>query len=84
MIMVGGIYDSGTQMIGRLQGLRFKIAQQQLEKDIHRIVTNGVYTMKYADLDGANESTVLIDKADFAGSPLALFSFGAGTPRQPC
>ncbi|MBK7407906.1 MAG: T9SS type A sorting domain-containing protein [Saprospirales bacterium] len=35
----------------------------------------GVYYWRYADLDGANETNMTIDKADFAGSPLVYFSF---------
>ena len=36
---------------------------------------NGVYSMKYADLDGAGETTVSIDKADYGSSKFAYFSF---------
>jgi hypothetical protein len=37
----------------------------------------GVYTFRYAHLDGSNEAEVTIDGADF-DSPLALFSFDSG------
>ena len=74
-----GAYNSGTQMIAGSRVYALKLRNNSWKKIFIESLANGVYTMKYADLDGANEATVLIDKADFAGSPLALFSFGAGT-----
>lgn len=38
----------------------------------------GVYTVKYAGLDGSNENTVTFDKADFAASDLAFLSLTTG------
>ena len=38
----------------------------------------GVYTFKYANLDGSGEQTVTITPAEMGGSPLALFSFDTG------
>jgi hypothetical protein len=36
---------------------------------------SGVFTFRYADLDGANEKTKTISKADHAGKTLAYYSF---------
>ena len=42
-------------------------------------LTNGTYYFTYADLDGANENSVAIEKAAFGGSDMALFSFTTET-----
>ncbi|HEX5111479.1 MAG TPA: T9SS type A sorting domain-containing protein, partial [Saprospiraceae bacterium] len=39
---------------------------------------NGVYTFRYANIDGSNETSKTIDKADHAGQTLAYFSFTTG------
>ena len=39
---------------------------------------SGVYTLKYADLDGGNEQSVTIAKADYPDNKLILFSFLEG------
>jgi hypothetical protein len=41
-------------------------------------LVNGVYTFKYANLDGTNTVTQTANKADFAGKTMAYFSFTTG------
>ena len=41
-------------------------------------LSGGVYTFKFADLDGANEVTRSVAKSDHAGSTMAYFSFTTG------
>lgn len=73
-----GFTGSGdTTVIG------YRIFALQLRDDTWKKIkieslVDGVYTMRYADLDGANEQIVTVDKADFAGSPLAYYSFSTG------
>ncbi|MCB0564114.1 MAG: T9SS type A sorting domain-containing protein [Phaeodactylibacter sp.] len=74
-----GTYDSGNQMITGSKVYALKLRNNSWKKIFIESLANGVYTVKHAGLDGANEATVLINQADFAGSPLALFSFGTGT-----
>ena len=38
----------------------------------------GSYNLKYANLDGSDEQTVSISKANFPEAPIALFSFASG------
>ena len=71
-----GAYNSGTQMIAGSKVYALKLRNNSWKKIFIESLANGVYTVKYADLDGANEATVTINKADFSASPLALFSFG--------
>ncbi|MEI6411027.1 MAG: HmuY family protein, partial [Bacteroidota bacterium] len=41
-------------------------------------LAGGVYTFKYANLDGTNTVTKTVNKADFAGKTMAYFSFATG------
>lgn len=41
-------------------------------------LANGIYTLRYANLDGSGETTATINKAQSGGSPLAFFSFVSG------
>jgi len=74
-----GFYDSGENEVIGIRVFALKLRDGSWKKIKVESLTGGVYTMRYADLDGANESLVAIDKADYSGSPLAYFSFGTGT-----
>jgi len=52
-----------------------KLRDESYRKFIIESMINGVYTLKYAALDGSNEQTVLIDKAEYENHHLILFSF---------
>lgn len=55
-----------------------KLRDDSYRKIMISSLSDGVYEMKYAALDGTNENTVTIDKADYGDSPLALYSFTTG------
>ena len=74
-----GTYNPGTQAIEGNRVYALKLRNGSWKKIFIESLSNGVYTVKYAGLDGANEATATISKADFAGSPLALFSFNTET-----
>ncbi len=74
-----GFYDSGDNSVVGIRVFALKLRNGNWKKIKVESMIGGVYTMKYADLNGNNETTVAIDKADFAGSPMAYFSFETGT-----
>lgn len=74
-----GFYDSGDNSVIGIRVFALQLRDDTWIKFKVESLIDGVYTMRYADLDGANETVVTLDKADFAGSPLALFSFDTGT-----
>ncbi|MCB9267019.1 MAG: T9SS type A sorting domain-containing protein [Lewinellaceae bacterium] len=69
-----GTYDAGTQTIQGSQIFALKLRSGAWKKVFIESLANDIYTFKYADLNGANEKTFTINKADFAGSPFAYFS----------
>lgn len=73
-----GVYNEATDVIEGNRVFAFKLRNEEWLKVQVVSLGNGVYTVKYAELDGSNEQTVSIDKADFGDSPLALFSFETG------
>ncbi len=48
------------------------------KKFIIESFAQGAYSLKYANLDGTDEQSVGIRKADFPDAPIALFSFSTG------
>ena len=56
----------------------FKLRNDSWKKIKIDSLAMGIYTMKYADLDGSNEITTTINTSDFSGSPFAYFSFSTG------
>lgn len=73
-----GTYDFGTNVvngsrifiIAGVDGVKRKIEVQTLD--------NGIYTFRHALLDGTEETTVSIDKSDYAGKTFAYYSFTNG------
>lgn len=66
-----------NQVLGtRLYGI--KLRDGSFKKLEIQSLAGGVYTFRYADLDGSGEQTQTIDKAAHAGSTLAYFSFASG------
>lgn len=72
-----GIYNPGNHVVEGLWVYAIKLRDDSWKKIKIESLSNGVYTMKYADLDGANEQTVTINQADY-DSPMAYFSFETG------
>ena len=73
-----GLYDSGSGVIEGNRVFALQLRDGAWKKLQILALIDGVYTLKYADLDGANEVTGDIDKADYADTPLVLFSFTTG------
>ena len=57
-----GVLNSGTQVIEGTKVYALKLWDDTWRKIKIESLDNGVYTMKYANLDGSNETTVAIDK----------------------
>lgn len=74
-----GTYNPANQAIEGDRVFALQLRNDSWKKIFIESMASGLYTLKYADLDGANEGTITIDKADFAGSPLVLYSFTTGT-----
>lgn len=73
-----GIYDPGT---GKIEGttvyvLKFRNGTYKKLQIVS--LDQNVYTLKHADLDGANETTLTIDKADYADGKFAFLSLSTG------
>ena len=73
-----GIFNLDSQVVEGTRVYALKLRDDTWRKIKIESLDNGVYTMKYANLDGSNETVVTIDKANFGDSPLALFSFDSG------
>jgi len=73
-----GIYNPVTQEIN---GIYVYVIERRdgsyLKFQIQSLI-NGVYTFRYANMDGSSEVTKTISKADHAGKILAYFSFDTG------
>ncbi|MEZ4959496.1 MAG: HmuY family protein [Saprospiraceae bacterium] len=73
-----GTLDAGTGNIqgNTVFGLRFKDGTYK-KLQIASLV-QGVYTLKHADLDGSNETTLTVDKANFPDADFAYLSLASG------
>jgi len=69
-----GLYNPGTQSIEGDIIYVVKLRNGEFRKLQVLSLANGVYTFKYARLNGANEVTATIDKADFPGKTLAYYN----------
>jgi hypothetical protein len=78
-----GTLDAGTGVIAgdEVFALRFKDGSYKKIQIVS--LAQGVYTVKYADLDGSNENTVTIDKADFSDTDFAFLSLASGQTLPP-
>ena len=73
-----GVYNQATQEINGLYVYAIKLRDGSYLKFQIQSLINGVYTFRYAHLDGSGEVTKTISKADHAGKMLAYFSFASG------
>lgn len=69
-----GAYNSSTGVVEGIWVYAIKLRDESWKKIKIESLENGIYTMKYADLDGANEVITTINKGDY-DSPMAFFSF---------
>ncbi|MEM1217313.1 MAG: HmuY family protein, partial [Bacteroidota bacterium] len=73
-----GTYDGGSMTVIGEQVFVIKLRSGAYKKFMIESLAITTYNVKYADLDGGNETTVTIDKNVQAGA-LALFSFDQGS-----
>lgn len=73
-----GLYNSNNHAIEGNRVFVIKLRDDSYRKFMIQSLISGVYTLKYANLDGSDEQTVSIDKANYDGKPLILFSFLGG------
>lgn len=78
-----GVYNPTTHGIDGTTVYVIKLRDNTYKRFIIESYSGGVYTLKHADLDGTNEQSVTIDKADFGESHLILYSFETGTIESP-
>ncbi len=74
-----GNYDVITHQVNGSRVFVLKLRNGAFKKLEIQSLVGGVYTFRYADLDGSNETTKMVDKANFAGKTLAYFSFETET-----
>jgi hypothetical protein len=73
-----GVYNTNNHAIEGNRVFVIKLRDDSYRKFMVQSLIGGVYTLKYANLDGSDEQMVTIDKGDYEGKPLILFSFLAG------
>ena len=74
-----GVYSTASNQVVGTKVFVVKLRTGSYVKfQIVSLGANG-YTFKYANLDGTNEITKTINKADFAGKTLAYFNFATAT-----
>lgn len=73
-----GFYDEQTGQIDGFALYVIKLRNDEYLKFKVESLIGGIYTFRYANLDGSNEVTKTINKADHAGKTLAYFSFTTG------
>lgn len=75
-----GVYSPGSgSVVGNNKVFVVKLRSGAFKKLQIQSLTGNLYTFKYADLNGANERTATINKADYAGKTLAYFSLTTNT-----
>lgn len=70
-----GTFNATAQSIAGNKVFALKLRDNNWIKLSIESMANSVFTVKYAGLDGSGETTITVDKTDFAGSPFAFFSF---------
>ena len=73
-----GFYDDQTGQITGNAVYVIKLRNDQYLKLKVESLSGGIFTFKYANLDGTNEVIKTINKADHSGKTLAYFSFETG------
>lgn len=72
-----GTYDTSSHKIEGNKVFVGELRDGTRKKFMITSLSAGVYTLKYADLDGGNEQTKTIDKANYSNTTLAFFSFSS-------
>lgn len=74
-----GDYNFTTHQVIGSRVYVIKLRSLVYKKIMIESLISGVYTFKYANLDGSDEQTATIDKADYAGKTLAYYSLESNT-----
>lgn len=80
-----GIYDMTTHFVTGDSLYIIRLASGDYKKLWIKSLISGVFTFRYADLNGSNEQTKTIAKTDYAGRNFAYFSIQNNAPlnREP-
>jgi hypothetical protein len=73
-----GFRDANSEDVEGERVFVVKLRNGQYRKLQVQSLISGIYTFRYANLDGSNETSKTINKAAHAGSTLAYFSFATG------
>ncbi len=73
-----GLYNTGTQTIEGDMIYVVRLRNGQFRKLQVLSLANGIYTFKYARLNGADEVTATVNKTDYAGKTLAYYNLSTG------
>ncbi|MEO0898045.1 MAG: HmuY family protein [Bacteroidota bacterium] len=73
-----GTYNTTSKNVDGSRVFVVKLRSGTYKKLWIESLASGVYTLKHADLDGMNETTLTVDKANFAGKSLAYLSLETG------
>jgi hypothetical protein len=74
-----GAYDFMTHQVNSTRLFAIKLRNGELKKLEIQSLISGVYTFRYADMDGSDETIHTITKSDYSGRTLAYFSMEQGT-----
>ena len=77
-----GTYDFTSHQVNGSRIYIIKLRNGDFKKIEIQSLISGIYTFRYANLDGSNEETHTIDKADYDGKTLAYFSIENGTAQD--
>lgn len=73
-----GLLNTQTGQVTGNRVYVVKLRNEEYRKIKIESLESGVYTFKYANLDGTNTVTKTVNKSDFAGKTMACFSFATG------
>lgn len=73
-----GSYDPSTMVVNGDKTFVLGQRDGSYKKFMIESLSGGIYTIKYADLDGGSEEISTVNKADFPAATLAFFSFTSG------
>ncbi len=70
-----GTYDPASHIVSGDSIYLIKLGNGQFKKLTILNLSTGIYNIRYANLDGSNESTKSIDKANYKGKNFGYFAF---------
>ncbi len=73
-----GLYNPTTHIIEGNRVFGIKLRSGIFKKFMIEQLSGSIYTLKIADLNSANPSTITLDKTNANGSPLLYYSFSTG------